>query len=161
MKRQCYVIVAISLLSATSLAARNPALTTACNLLSASDVQEVVQLQSDQGSTRINAGILTSCTFRIVGGGSVSVLLRHDDSGTWVVSQRRRMTGAPDIRPIDGMGGSAFVLDLHDSGAALCVYRGNYYLQVSVVRLGSSDRVLPTVQELARRALANLGHSSE
>jgi hypothetical protein len=161
MMKQFCLLLSTGLLFTLTLAARGPWQTKACDLLSQSDVQQVLQAQSDDGSPRVNAGILTSCTFRITGGGMVSILLRHDVARTWSASQRRRMTTAENFRVLDGFGDSAFVLDLHQSGAALCAYRGNYYLQVSIIRLGVSDHVLPATEELARRALANLDRSAE
>jgi hypothetical protein len=150
------LLLPIVLLSAIGTAARaeNPA--GACHLLSQAEVEQAVHFPSDNGSIRVNSGALTSCTFRAEGGGSVSVLLRRDAPRRWVAEQQRRMTAGSNFRAIDGVGDSAFVLDLRQAGAALCVFRGDYYLEISVVRLGGANSVLPATQELALKALSRL-----
>ena len=60
------------------------------------------------------------------------------------------------FRPVAGLGGQAFVLDMRDAGAALCVLRADYYLQVSVFNAGAAATVFPGVEKLAKAALARL-----
>ena len=54
----------------------------------------------------------------------------------------------------------AFVVNRQNEGAALCVFRGEAYLQISVFRMGAADMVLPGVKELAQTALLALTNSN-
>jgi hypothetical protein len=128
----------------------------ACSLLSAAEVVHAVGVPVGPARTRVNSERVTSCVFAADGGGTVSVLLRRNASADWRAEQRRRMTSAGSFRPVSGMGDSAFLLDNREQGAALCVFSGEYYLQISVFRLGGADTVLPPAEELARRALSRL-----
>jgi hypothetical protein len=65
------------------------------------------------------------------------------------------------FRPVEGLGERAFVLDMHGAGAALCVFRTDYYLQVSVFKAGDAAAVLPRVEKLVKAALARAEYASE
>jgi hypothetical protein len=149
------------LLSDLSLAARaeNPA--GACRLLSKADVEQALHLATNNGDTRVNTDALTSCTYRAPSGGTVSILVRRHASRAWIGEQLKRMNSGSGFRPIDGVGDAAFVLDLRQSGVALCVFQGDYYIEICVVRLGAADSVLPATQKLARKALSRLAGSTE
>lgn len=127
---------------------------TACGLLSAGEVEQALHVPVSNGSPRVNTEILTSCVFTDGRGGVVSILLRRNTSQDWTTEQRRRMSGS--FRPFAGLGDSAFVLDRREQGAALCVFRGEYYLQISIFQVGSADAVLPAAEDLARKALSRL-----
>ncbi|MGB7762489.1 MAG: hypothetical protein WBL61_21825, partial [Bryobacteraceae bacterium] len=102
-----------------------------------------------------------SCLFTAGTGGTVSILLRRNASADWIAEQRRRMTGPGSFRRVSGVGDSAFVLDHLERGAALCVFLGEDYLQISVFRLGGASSVLPAAEELARQALSWILNESE
>ena len=129
---------------------------TACSLLSPAEVEQVLHVPMGPGSPRVNAGNLTSCLFTARGGGKVSILLRRNASRNWIAEQRYRMSGASTFRPLGGLGDSAFVLDRRGQGAALCVFRGEYYLQISAFGTGGASDVLPATEELARKALSRM-----
>jgi hypothetical protein len=129
---------------------------TACDLLSPAEVEHALHVPVGLGSPRVNAELVTNCLFTAGRDGTVSILFRRNASADWVAEQRHRMTGQGSFRPVRGVGDSAFVLDKREQGAALCVFLGEYYLQVSVFRLGGADVVRPAAVELARQALSRL-----
>jgi len=111
-----------------------------------------------------NIGTVTSCSFPIKDGGSITVLFRRNADRAWIAEQEQRMKmGAQygSFRPVDGLGERAFVLDMHAAGAALCVFRADYYLQVSVFKAGDAATVLPRVEKLVKAALARAEYASE
>jgi hypothetical protein len=63
------------------------------------------------------------------------------------------------FHPVAGLGEKAFLLDMRDAGAALCVFRADYYLQVSVINAGTAATVFPGSERLARAALTHLDPS--
>jgi hypothetical protein len=134
--------------------AESPA--TACHLLSPAEVEHALHIPVGPGSPRVNTELVTNCLFTAGRDGAISILLRRNAAAGWTAEQRRRMTGAGSFRPVSGVGDSAFVLDKREQGAALCVFLGGYYLQISVFRSGGADTVLPAVEELARQALSRL-----
>ena len=129
---------------------------TACDLLSPAEVDRALHVRVGPGSPRVNTELVTNCLFIAGRDGTISVLFRRNAAADWAAEQRRRMTGPGSFRPVSGVGDSAFVLDKREQGAALCIFQGEYYLQISVFRLGGADTVLPAAEELARQALSQL-----
>ena len=146
----------VSLLLVVSAASSAELAPTACRLLSAMEVENVVRVRVGQGSPRVNTERVSACFFEAGGIGTVSVLLRRNTSKDWIADQKRRMSGPGSFRPTGGLGDAAFVLDAREKGAAICVFQGGYYLQVSVFRLGGARAVQPAAEALARMALARL-----
>jgi hypothetical protein len=146
----------IVLLLAISTTARAEYSPTACQLLSPAEVEHALHVPVGAGSPRVNSELVTSCLFTADGGGTISILLRRNPPADWIAEQRQRMTNSGSFRPVSGVGGSAFGLDSREQGAALCVFLGEYYLQISVFRLGNAGTVLPVAEELARQARSRL-----
>lgn len=146
----------VALLLAIAAPAHAESPPTACQLLFPAEVGRALHVSVGSGSPRVNSERLTGCRFAADGGGIVSILLRRNASAEWMAEQRQRMTSAGSFRRVSGLGDSAFVLDGRERGAALCVFLGEDYLQISVFRLGGTDTVLPAAEELARRALSRL-----
>jgi hypothetical protein len=61
-----------------------------------------------------------------------------------------------NFRPVAGLGEKAFVLDMRDAGAAVCVLGAASYLQVSVFRAGTAATVFAKVEKLAEAARTRL-----
>ncbi|MDQ1469038.1 MAG: hypothetical protein QOJ99_518 [Bryobacterales bacterium] len=61
------------------------------------------------------------------------------------------------VREIAGLGTSAYLLEIGDSGAQVHVIRGEHdYLMVSVPGFGNAERVAEIAEALARKALARI-----
>jgi hypothetical protein len=150
----------IALLLAVCTPAHAQSSPTACNLVSHAEVERALHVPVGFGSARVNSELVTSCLYAADRGGTVSIVLRHNPPAVWIAEQRQRMTSPGGFRPVSGLGGSAFMLDAREQGAALCVFLGEYYLQISVFRLGGADTVIPAAKELARRALMALNEST-
>ena len=59
------------------------------------------------------------------------------------------------FRPAAGLGERAFVFDMGGAGAAVCVFRGEHYLQVSAFRIGDAD-AYATAEKLVGLAMGRL-----
>jgi len=150
----------IALLSVVSTPTHAESPPTACHLLSPAAVEHTLHVPVGFGSPRVNSELVNSCLFTANRGGTVSILLRRKASADWIAEQRYRMMSQGSFRPVSGVGDSAFVMDHREHGAALCVFLGDHYLQISVFRLGGADTVLPAAEELARQALTALTKST-
>lgn len=131
----------------------------ACGLLSREAVEQVLGTSVGSARAGANNGDVTSCSFPIKGGGSISILLRQNASRVWIIEQEERMNLGVrygNFRPVAGLGEKVFVLDMRDAGAAVCVLRAASYLQVSVFRAGTASTVFPKVAKLAEAALARM-----
>lgn len=129
---------------------------TACHLLTSVEVDKALHVPVDHGNPRVNTEFVSVCSFPSGRSGTVSILIRRNASKEWIAEQRQRMKGPGSFRPVSVVGDSAFVLDRRKDGAAMCVFHGAYYLQVSVFRLGDGQSVLPAVEVLVRKALSRL-----
>jgi len=137
------------------MAARADAPAGACALLSDSEVERVLHAPASGGRPRVDAGSLISCDYTAAGG-SVSILLRRHASKHWIAEQKRRMSAASSFRSVQGVGDSAFVLDMRQAGAALCIFHQDHYLEVSVTHIGASESVLSATKDLAKIVLGKL-----
>jgi hypothetical protein len=127
----------------------------ACDLLSRSDIQQVIGTAGEGGRSQVNTGVVSTCVFDFGGDGRIAVLVRHHARRDWILAQSGRM--ASQFRSVEGLGDRAYRLHLQ-AGAALCIYRGEDYLQVSALRTKGADRL---AEELARRILSRLGNRPE
>lgn len=131
----------------------------ACSLLAREAVEQAFETSLGEARVGANNETVTSCLFPIKGGGSLSILFRRNAGRAWIAEQEQRMDMGVrygSYHPVAGLGGQAFVLDMRDAGAALCVFRADYYLQVSVFNAGAAAKVFPRVKKLAEAALARL-----
>jgi len=142
-------------------AAQQSAMPAACGLLEREAVEQVFGASVGDARMAGSSAAVTNCLFPIKGsGGSISILLRTNPGRAWIAEQEQRMKMGVrygTYRAAAGPEGKAFVLDMRDAGAALCVIRADYYLQVSVFRAGAAATVLPSVERLAAAALSRLG----
>lgn len=142
-----------------SVGAQPSAAPSACSLLAREAAEQALGASLGEARVRLDNGTVSSCTFPIKRGGSVSILLRRNAGQAWIAEQVQRMKlgiGQGSFRPVDGLEGQAFLLDMRDSGAALCVFRPDYYLQVSVFKAGAAINVFPVAVKLAKAALTRL-----
>jgi hypothetical protein len=123
---------------------------TACTLVSATEVGHALGVAINDDSQRVTTEALTICLFKDFKGGAVSVLVRHNPSRDWIAEQENRMGRSANFRAVGGLEDTAFVLDRRGDGAVLCVFRGEYYLQISAFRLGPSDAIVAAAKALAQ-----------
>ena len=153
------VSAAYGLVAIPTGSAQPPAAPNACSLLAREAVEQAFGASVGEARVGVNNGTVTSCSFPIKGGGSISILFRRNADRAWIAAQEKRMTMGVRygrIHPVAGLGEQAFVLDLRHAGAALCVFRTDYYLQVSAFHAGAVATVLPGMEKLAKAALARL-----
>jgi hypothetical protein len=151
--------VAYGIMAIPAVSAQPSAAPGACGLLSREAVGQVLGTSVGDARAGTNNGDVTSCSFPIKGGGSISILLRRNASRVWIVEQEERMNLGVrygNYRPVAGLGEKTFELDMRDAGAAVCVLSAASYLQVSVFRAGTAATVFAKVEKLVEAALTRL-----
>ena len=131
----------------------------ACALLSNLEIKAILDVPVGAGVVRLDGGSVTGCRFAGKNGAAVTVLVRRCTRRGWAEEQAARMkrgAGEGNYREVPGVGERAFLLDLHQAGAALCVFDGGRYVQISAVRMGDSSRVSPGIEKLARKVLERM-----
>ena len=145
-------------LSTAFTAADRPSMTwTACTLLSRPELEEIVTVPLTDGEA--GGKVATACLFGAKSGGRVVVVLHAIPTSAWSSEQVERMEqGAREgsYREVPELGDRSFLFDMGARGAAICVFRGDYYLQISVFGLGAAPKLAPAVERLARRAVVRL-----
>lgn len=151
-------LLSIALATAVNFAAtapKRPGDLTACALLSRSEVEEAASARLSEGQSRTQTGTTTTCWFNGKNSAIVALLIRRVPQGKWMSEQMERMHRSnPAFREMPGIGDRSFLHDMGKTGAALCIFRGQYYLQISVFRMGESSEVAPVLKKLAGIALA-------
>ena len=130
-----------------------------CSLLSAAEVGAAAGEAIKDGVILFRNGSTASCSFARTRGGRIAILIRRPPSREWTgeqVERMRRGVSLGSYREVDGVGERAFILDLKDAAAVLCVFESPYYLQVSVLGAGDGSRKTEVVERLARIALRRL-----
>jgi hypothetical protein len=130
-----------------------------CGILAREAIEQAFGTALGEARARVDSETVSTCSFPIKSGGSVSILVRRNAGPAWIAEQEQRMNLGVrygSFRPVAGLGRQAFVLDMRDAGAALCVFRADFYLQVSVFHAGAAATALPRAEKLARAALARL-----
>jgi hypothetical protein len=59
-------------------------------------------------------------------------------------------------REVSQIGDRSFLYHMHGKGGVLCVYGADYYLQISLFRLGEDARTAAALRKLAGIAMARL-----
>jgi hypothetical protein len=59
-------------------------------------------------------------------------------------------------REVPQIGDRSFLYHMHGKGGVLCVYGADYYLQISLFRLGEDSRTAAVLRKLAGIAMARL-----
>ena len=146
---------ALGLLAVMSGAKAESPLTT-CPLASAVEAARAFEGVIGNDARRVSSEAMTICVFKGDKGGAVTVLVRHNLSKHWLADQQNRMRHSTNSRGMEGVGDAAFVLDRHQEGAVLCVFRGEDYVQVSAFGLGAADAVSPAAKQLAQTLVSRL-----
>ena len=135
-----------------------PAVPNACALLSRSEVGKAVGTTVGEGESRIIAATFTRCLFSEANGGNAAVLVRHIPSNTWESEQRGRFQRGVQLATyykIEGIGDQAYFAKV-GQGSVLCVFTGEYYVQISLFRMREASGVPGPLERLAQSALARL-----
>jgi hypothetical protein len=130
-----------------------------CSLLSRLEVEEAAGATVGEGESRLKTGSVTRCSFPGRNGGNTSILIRWSWPEEWVSEQLGRFYRGVEFgsyRQVTGIGERAFLREARE-GAVLCVFAGEYCLQVSEYRMGEDGRMPAVLEKLARRALGRLG----
>jgi hypothetical protein len=146
---------------------RTPALAgarTACDLLSRRTVEEASGVRVAEGVPLLNSGSVTSCSFEEEHGGRVMILARSAPASDWVNEQVARMIRGVTLgtyREVSGIGERAFVYTIRGSGAVLCIFGTEYYLQISLLRMGEEPQIMAVLAKLAASALARQSDTTQ
>ena len=130
-----------------------------CTLLSRLDVAEAVGTPVKEGVSRLLNKTVANCMFAGARGGQVAILVRRTPSADWVSEQAGRMSDGSQFgtyREVPQIGDRSFLYHMHGKGGVLCVYGADYYLQMSLFRLGEDSRTAAVLRKLAGIAMARL-----
>jgi len=127
----------------------------ACSLLSRAEIEQTVGAGVSPGEYRLVGETATACRFAAKGGGVIAILVRRIPGRSWAAEQIGRMVSNPRrFREVFGIGDRSFLYDMMATGAGLCVFHADYYVEVSAFRIGESSTISPALETLARTALA-------
>jgi hypothetical protein len=136
----------------------HPETANACTLLSRLEVGEAAGVTFGEGELRLRTATVTRCLFSGGNGGNAALLVRRIPSADWESEQRARLQRGVHFgtySEIAGIGDRAFSSRI-GQGSILCVFVGDYYLQVSLFRMGEVSHPSAILEKLARRALTRL-----
>lgn len=142
-----------------------PRLRSACDLITRAEVQQALGRPVTMGLDRSEGGG-SICEFQA---GEALMTLSIQRLGTKlniareIASLKQALPGST-VRPVEGIGAVAYLLDLGAAGAQLHAVRdGTEYLLISILGFGDSSLVSGSTETLARRALARVGqmHSDD
>ena len=128
-----------------------------CTLLSRLDVAEAAGAPVKEGVSRLRNGNVANCMFAGAHGGQFAVLVRRNPTADWVSEQAGRMSDGSQYgtyREVPQIGDRSFLYHMHGKGGVLCVYGADYYLQMSLYRLGEDSRTAAVLRKLAGNAMA-------
>ena len=128
----------------------------ACDALSKAEVGDVLGTPVSDGRALVSKDDVTVCSFASQGDSRMLVLLRRSAGRDWTESQAQRMKNAWSFRPAPGLGDQAFMFGTRESGAVLCVFYRDFYLQISVFRAGNLAHAYELTERLCRRVLKRL-----
>ncbi len=156
------VMAAVSIISVALVPAQaasvQPEVPNACALLSRLEVGQAAGTTVGEGELRLRTATLTRCMFARRDGANAALMVRRIPSGNWESEQRgyfQRGVQFGAYREMAGIGDRAFSRQI-GQGSVLCVFVGEYYLQVSLFRMGEGSRASASLEKLARSALARL-----
>ena len=135
-----------------------------CTLLSRLDVAETVGAPVKEGVSRVRNGTVANCMFAGAHGGQFAILVRRTPSADWVSEQAGRMSDGSQFgtyREVPQIGDRSFLYHMHGKGGVLCVYGADYYLQISLFRLGEDSQTAAVLRKLAVIAMTRLRPQDE
>jgi hypothetical protein len=130
-----------------------------CTLLSRLDVTEAVAAHVKDGVSRLRNGNVANCMFAGAHSGQMAILVRRTPSAEWVSEQAGRMSEGSLLgtyREVPQIGDRSFLYHMQGKGGVLCVYGADYYVQISLFRLGEDSRTAAVLRKLAGIAMARL-----
>jgi hypothetical protein len=116
-----------------------------CTLVSRFDVAEAAGASVREGVSRLRNGAL-NCMFAGARGGQLAVLVRRIPPADSV----------PDQGSAPQAGDRSFLHHMQGKGGVLSVYAADYYLQISLFRLGEDSQTKAALRKLAGIAMARL-----
>ena len=119
----------------------------ACGLLRGGEVRSAERRAMTGGSS--------VCRYGVGDGGILTVVVRRVPA-RWAAEQIERMAKNPERYREAELGDRSFLFDMGEAGAALCIFQGEYYVQLSVFRMGRASSVRPVLERLAVTALERL-----
>ena len=128
------------------------------------DVAEAVGTSVKEGVSRVRNGNVANCMFAAAHGGQFAVLVRRAPSADWVSEQAGRMSDGSQFgtyREVPQIGDRSFLYHMRGKGGVLCVYGADYYLQMSLYRLGEDSQTAAVLRKLAGIAMARLRPPNE
>ena len=130
-----------------------------CTLLSRLDVAEAAGAPVKAGVSRLRNGTVANCMFGGAHHGQFAILVRRTPSADWVSEQASRMSDGGQFgtyREVPQTGDRSFLYRMRGKGGVLCVYGADYYLQMSLYRLGEDSQTAAVLRKLAGIAMARL-----
>ncbi|MEO8593613.1 MAG: hypothetical protein ABI759_09840 [Candidatus Solibacter sp.] len=130
----------------------------ACSAVTTLDVERALRRSVGRGQEETHAAE-SVCDYR-AGTGLVSVTIQHLrqklDLAAEIASLTRNIEGAT-VRMAEGLGATAFYLDIEGAGTQLHVVRDDgEYVMLSVLGFGDAAQVSPAAERLVRIALGRL-----
>jgi hypothetical protein len=127
----------------------------ACTLVSRAEIEEVMGIKFNAGEKASNLqkkGILSTCDYSTAEGGQFSILIRQTTVKYVPGSEKAEVErSGMKLRYTQGLGSTAFFADMADMGTGLKIFRGDYdFIQITVMGVGSSEKISPNVEKLAR-----------
>jgi len=106
------------------------------------------------GEPRLTIKSASACRFALHGGGVIAVVVRRSERPGWSAEEISRMLSHPQrFREILGIGDRSFLFDMMENGAALCIFRGDCYVQVSAFHIAQPSTLSPALVAVARKVL--------
>jgi hypothetical protein len=131
----------------------------ACAVLSRLAVEEASGSPFAEGVTRLSTRMVASCQFNGERGGRVVILVRWAPADDWVAEQVSRMNWGVQLgtyRRVPRIGERSFLYAIRGEGAVLCIFGADFYLQISVFRMGEDSHMAAILEKLAISTLAEL-----
>ena len=135
-----------------------------CTLLSRLDVAETVGAPVKEGVSRVRNGTVANCMFAAAHGGQLAILVRRTPTADWVSEQAGRMSDGSQFgtyREVPQIADRSFLYHMRGKGGVLCVYGADYYLQISLFRLGEDSQTAAVLRKLAVIAMTRLRPQDE
>ena len=162
MASRIIIVILMCVTCAVGAAKSSPASSEApdpCTLLSRLDVTEAAGAPVKEGVSRLRNGTMANCMFAGAHDGQLAILVRRTPSAEWVSEQAGRMSDGSLLgtyREVSQIGDRSFLYHMHGKGGVLCVYGADYYLQISLYRLGEDSQTAAVLRKLAGIAMARL-----
>jgi hypothetical protein len=136
----------------------------ACTLLSQAEIEQDVGAAINSGENRLTIESASACRFTVKGGGLIMVVVRSPGRPDWISEQIARMASHPQrFHEVNGIGDRAFLFDMTEKAAALCIFHADHYIQVSAFGVAQPSKLLPALVALGEKVLSrpDIDHRTE